>query len=737
MYSSRSDCDRLEPSLRLIRYVAKGLLILVLIAFAASVYLYCRPVIEHLSVQADTIVPVPENGYAVPMPSAPWAPILSWNGDDYTTHRSALRMSENGQPLKAPHSSQISVHRQGLGRYVHMGETGLHFSTSDNSDPRVNGRAYVIRAEASPHKGLIFGLFVTAIGLGIFLVSTSSSYGRLITLTKLGSAPIYATFLIVTVIWMTRIWTSSPLILDLGDPGNVASIAAGWLFRDRFAGDPVLQDSIHSAFYLALSVPFTMVASKITGDVGQAYVLLAVPTLLLQMCGFYLLGRRLFIHKGWAALLALLSVPPVYVFSGELWGNLGMPLTRAVFGALLPFVMLAGLSNIRLAAYRPFVAMLLCGVGIYIHPVSAPSVAFACWFGILLTRPVGESWRGYAIKMIGAGALFCVVALPFAFSFFSVFPTTSSADSAHLAVKALHRAAGEQFFQAGGVARSVLVDISWGWRWVVWIVGIGALFALPLRHPASRHDVRFLAAFLAGVIFASLGLSWVDQTLAAHFGREPLQIDLVRNVRFVVPLLLVTAVYWMAMEFRESRQASIRASALAAIGVIFLLSWIYQHPTPPTLALNEKLSGEVPSISMNESDQRVLSLISQLPGGSVILPLPAMGADTKIELVGLAVRYAAKQPVAFLGKDLNLLSYSSSPRVAEWLAAEADLRRLDDPNMEDLDSALARVVKLYQVSHLLLHTPSTPSRWFPLVKKLARTVAESGDWTLLEILRDS
>lgn len=66
----------------------------------------------------------------------------------YHEDRSRTVLLEDGQPLGPPHSSHSFIDHGGRGRYSHW-ETFLCFSTSDNSDPRTNGRIYQI-ARARP-----------------------------------------------------------------------------------------------------------------------------------------------------------------------------------------------------------------------------------------------------------------------------------------------------------------------------------------------------------------------------------------------------------------------------------------------------------------------------------------------------------------------------------------------------------------------------------------------------------
>ena len=56
---------------------------------------------------------------------------------------SRLRLYEDGRPLGPAHSAHSDIRSLGLGRFSHWGPA-VYFSTSDNSDPRTNGRRYSV-----------------------------------------------------------------------------------------------------------------------------------------------------------------------------------------------------------------------------------------------------------------------------------------------------------------------------------------------------------------------------------------------------------------------------------------------------------------------------------------------------------------------------------------------------------------------------------------------------------------
>jgi len=57
---------------------------------------------------------------------------------------SNLILMEDGKPLEPAHSAHADIRKEGNGRWSHWGARSLYFSTSDNTDPRTNGRQYKV-----------------------------------------------------------------------------------------------------------------------------------------------------------------------------------------------------------------------------------------------------------------------------------------------------------------------------------------------------------------------------------------------------------------------------------------------------------------------------------------------------------------------------------------------------------------------------------------------------------------
>lgn len=83
-----------------------------------------------------------EQGYAYQV--APVTPILltPLSDDPSNAHRAPTKLFEDGHALRPAHAAHDLIRKEGRGAFSQW-RSAIYFSTSDNSDPRSNGRAYV------------------------------------------------------------------------------------------------------------------------------------------------------------------------------------------------------------------------------------------------------------------------------------------------------------------------------------------------------------------------------------------------------------------------------------------------------------------------------------------------------------------------------------------------------------------------------------------------------------------
>lgn len=82
--------------------------------------------------------------------SLPYVPLGDTNEQP---HRSGLALFENGRALGPPHAPHSQIRERGSGQYSHWNDS-IIFSSSDGSDPRINGRIYSFEAPTTVKRPL-------------------------------------------------------------------------------------------------------------------------------------------------------------------------------------------------------------------------------------------------------------------------------------------------------------------------------------------------------------------------------------------------------------------------------------------------------------------------------------------------------------------------------------------------------------------------------------------------------
>jgi hypothetical protein len=86
-------------------------------------------------------------------------------------NRAKVTILENGRALGPAHSQHSFIRERGDGAFSQWGER-LYFSSSDNSDPRSNGRTYSVRSNFQPASGTY--LLILALGAISILLNRNS-----------------------------------------------------------------------------------------------------------------------------------------------------------------------------------------------------------------------------------------------------------------------------------------------------------------------------------------------------------------------------------------------------------------------------------------------------------------------------------------------------------------------------------------------------------------------------------
>jgi O-antigen/teichoic acid export membrane protein len=498
---------------------------------------------------------------------------------------------------------------------------------------------------------------------------------------------VVTTFLAFAVIYfLGRLQGNYPVVILTGDGGNIASYAAALDHPGWFQADPALGASNNSGIYATIHIPLIRALNHLTGDYGLAYAWLVLPQTFLQLLGFYILGRVLFTstcgsdtgkNRFWAWLLAFLTgMTVINIGLGEIWGVWQDALPRVTFQSLLPFLLALTLVWKDRPGRWPWL-MLFAGLLVYVHPISAPAWGLAVWLSLWPVQPASWTWKRRSLVMLGLGALFLVVLTPYAINYLSYRGRDQAADyntvmtilQAYSPANLLNVPAALKDF-LWNMTRSLLLPVA--------LVGFVATWLLK---SSDRTPVRIVLLWMAGILITSIIVPFIEQIIEQHFQILPLETELVRCIRYFVPLLLLFWI-WPLVELTPRLGNQQARLAAVALGILLFGFWgatnrpavrdIYQ-----TFVCFTKVRLVCPA--PGPLNELILTLRTQTQPGDGVL---VFNEDTAYVSQSLSVRYAALRPLVYTLRDSGILGYSNRSSLSGWLATTKQmdtLRSMADP----------------------------------------------------------
>lgn len=446
------------------------------------------------------------------------------------------------------------------------------------------------------------------------------------------------------------------------DSGNIASFAAAWAHPQFFQGDMVLSDPANFRFYVNGLIPLLIALERLFGDFGTAFIALLGPTFLVQALGWYVLGRLLFADRWAAFLLALLSFGTVSL-TVNYYGLYVNPEPRVIFQAVLPYLLAGMLRYGPNPASWPWL-MAAHGLSVYVHPGSAPTVAFASWLGLWALCPPAWSFWTRAWRTAAAGAVFLAVAAPFLGVYLDNHEHGAVTDYARM-IHILGTIYGTHYVDVVNYLQ--MFFSKWTVRYLLPAWAIAGVALLYLNRGLDRRRALFWVLWLSGVVLASVGTTWVEQTITRRLEMLPPEVDLVRNIRFVVPIAVLFGLWGLV-----STRAWLGRRAWYGVSLCMVVLWLgFNRPgsVPFRATLACFKSGAVLCPRERWMDElAVLDALKALPKGTRVLPAldPGRGLD-----LSLAVRYYALKPAVFTFKDSAALGYANHRGLERWLSVKA------------------------------------------------------------------
>lgn len=462
-------------------------------------------------------------------------------------------------------------------------------------------------------------------------------------------------FAIFSVVYFLGRWKGAyPFVFLDGDAANIATFAAGWDHPELFQNDAVLNNQANFRFYATIHIPLLRILAKVLGDYGSAFISLLSPHIFIQALGFYILGRVVFHSRYWAALLAIVTLMPIYINLGEYWGIYIDPQPRFSFQALLPYLLAATFHWGHKPSSWPW---LMAGAGalIYVHPVSAPTWGLACWLGLWAFQPTSFSFKKRLSYMLFAGTVFLAVTLPWLIYYLNnrAYGATPKYRQIYEIMASIY---GKSYFDIP-TALKEFVLIVWN-EGLLPLAVVSVALVLWLRRK-NYWNVLLIGLWLGGLLLASVAVPLTEHAIASAYNLIPVQIDLIRGIRYIIPILLLLCL-WSLVEIGNAFKIQRIA---AVIGAVLVFTWSFKHP--PIIAF-EALScwrqGQLVCLPAEYSETIAeLEAIKQFtPPNSQILPIGMP------PLYPLAIRYYALRPVVYILKDANALGYANHDEFIKW-----------------------------------------------------------------------
>lgn len=516
-----------------------------------------------------------------------------------------------------------------------------------------------------------------------------------------------AFLLIAGFLFLSRIQQEYPLIHLGGDSANLASFAAAEDFPRLFKGDEMIGDTLNFGIYKTLNIPLTSLLARWTGNYGLGFAVQIIPQIFLQLLGFYLLGKALFKNRFWALMLTLAAAAPINLNTvGETWGISQEPVTRFWFQAILPFL----LALVLLWRDRPGrwpMIMALAGLLAFVHPVSTPAWGAALWLGYWALMPGSWHAQKRMIFLACLGLTYLLFLLPYGWIYFN-----NRSPGVGPSYDLFYHVVNTYFPpDLLNIPAAFMAFLKTTLRSGLLPFALLNLILLGILKGKGKNLLVLLIAWMAGIFVISVLLPWIEHLVEYYFRIVPLETELIRGIRYFIPLMLIVCVWGLAeLERRIFHPARY---TMSAIGLGLVCLWLFNfHPPLENMraALNCFRSGHVICPVDSDESRLIRAIVQSTAPNSRFFT--TFANEPKMAW-SLDIRYLALRPLVYSWKDRGMLVYSSADRLEKWSRTNDELASINDAQIS-VAERLDRYQTLGQelgADYLIVdfHPPDNPS----------------------------
>jgi|GEM_PF-2353217 len=519
--------------------------------------------------------------------------------------------------------------------------------------------------------------------------------------------------IILILLTVIREWNFDiPYTQVTGDiQSNILHPLAVSQFSENFENDILLSDpSVYDLYQTALNWLVNNITYPLIQDPGLSILILAPFVLLTFHIGYYLLGLYLTGNR-LITILFISLISPNYSFIVEQWGVAMDPLPRFMFQSLLPYLLLATLIW-RNDPKRWMWLMIGSGLLVYVHAVSTPAWGFAIWLSLWLLHPKAWSILKRLRVMLFLGIIFIVTLLPFAINYIGSTRTNDIYDySLIFQINLAHYdenidgsdgannllETDDSLDTNGNIDRGGATDYNALGSFATFFTQSQPITATPvllvlclmlsvfITTQPTQVVFRMISAWVIGIILVSVGLPWIDQTIAYANNSFPLQIDLIRGLRYLVPLGFLSLIVFIAYIVTQLIRQSLSIHWISLL-IAILIAIAIQKPVDTTIEWASEND-----LDWNNTQPTTIALFldylrDNTDNTTTILTTNFNGNEEE-----LMIRNYAYRSLSWIRKDGNYFVYSDYNRLLPWFNLWTTLE-----NIEHLDDRWERTNQLVQ-----------------------------------------
>lgn len=532
-----------------------------------------------------------------------------------------------------------------------------------------------------------------------------------------------------------------------GDMAVYASIAAAQDDPGLFAHDPFLSNEKNINSYNMIFFPIIRELKTVFGSYGTACLFLLPFFILIHLIGYYVLGNSIF-RNPWAGFYTSLIVSvPVSTYYDD-WGIFLDALPRFLYQALLPFLLALSIVRGRNPNWWP---VILSGLGIlnYVHPVSTPVWIVAIMIGLWISADGADIWK--KTRMMALAILILVIILsPFLANYFnSTVDGTSTSEDYDLVMSVLK----DRFFMMRDAG---LIDVLLNflssrmglvfdlvWYLVLALAAGGIIYGAKWYESSGLFpSIRQITAWMIGILIAGAVIPAIEQAVFARLREIPPEFELLRTLRFMMPLILLSAMcfLWIVKDRYQNQLIMSHSASRISINIFFMILLIAWGGRGFALRIdfraavyqNIRCWGKAEIICpLSDKSPDLIGVLN------VIRDETPIGSSIFSEGEILAIRYYAFRPLMYTYKDGAPLAYTDQQQLLNGsdqyitMTKLAKLRNMPDRRKKYMNY-LVEFALTMEADYIVLDTPYDPGLYYPTILNF---IYSNANYSLYEIIR--